>query len=78
MIATTAPTERGTIGDSREPRPKNPTIHALDKHSGLPRCGAALVSVRGITKMTPIPVDTPRAELGQWLTCAPCLRELGA
>lgn len=77
MLATTAPIDRGTLQDSRV-RNKDARIHALDKHSGLPRCGTAIFSVRGIEKMTPIPIDTPRAELGQWITCKPCLRELGA
>lgn len=75
MIATTAPTKRGII--QRDPA-KVPVVHALDKHSGLPRCGAEAM-VRFVTPTDPqIPVDTPRVELKDWLTCKPCLREMGA
>jgi hypothetical protein len=72
MMATTAPTRRGTID-------KSDIIHALDKHSGLPQCNAKVVSSRFVTAVMPdIPVDTPRAELAPWITCKPCLREMGA
>lgn len=70
MLATTAPIERGVID-------KSGTIHALDKHSGLPRCGALVVSVRTIDKIQPIAVDTPRADLHQYVTCNACLLALG-
>lgn len=71
MMATTAPTLRGTID-------KTGIIHALDKHSGLPRCAAPVISSPAVDKIIPIPVDTPRADLKNWLTCKACLRELGA
>lgn len=73
MIATTAPTKRGII--QRDPAK---LVHALDKHNGLPRCGAEAL-VRFVKPWDPqIPVDTPRVELKDWLTCKPCLREMGA
>lgn len=71
MMATTAPTQRGIID-------KTGIIHALDKHSGLPRCAAPVISARAVDRVLPIPVDTPRTDLKTWLTCKACLRELGA
>lgn len=72
MMATTAPTRRGIID-------KSDTKHALDKHSGLPQCGAKVVSSHFVSMVMPdIPVDTPRAELARWITCKACLREMGA